>query len=116
MKSIILAAAIVLFSVPAFAKTETASWYGQHWAGRHTANGERFNPRAFTAASKTLPMGTKLLISRGHRHVIVRINDRGPYVRGRGLDLSQAAASKLNMIHHGVAKVQYTVLKPKKHH
>jgi len=100
-----------IFLVPAaHARTATASWYGAHWAGRHTANGERFNPHAFTAASKTLPMGTRLLVRRGSKSVVVRINDRGPYVNGRSLDLSHAAAKRLGMVGKGVSKVQYTIL------
>ena len=90
---------------PAGAQTATVSWYGSHWAGRKTANGERFNPHDFTAASKTLPMGTKLLLRRGSRSVVVRINDRGPYIKGRSLDLSWAAANHLGMISCGVKYV-----------
>jgi len=97
------------------AQTATVSWYGSHWAGRKTANGERFNPHDFTAASKTLPMGTKLLLKKGSRSVVVRINDRGPYIKGRSLDLSWAAANHLGMIGSGVTRVNYRILKQASH-
>jgi rare lipoprotein A len=86
------------------------SWYGKHWSGRHTSNGERFNPRMLTAASKTLPMGTRVLVKNGSKTVIVRINDRGPYVRGRSLDLSEAAAVRLGIRKQGVAKVSMKIV------
>lgn len=97
--------------VAAQGSTLTASWYGHHWAGRHTASGERFNPHALTAASRTLPLGTHVRVSYQERSVVVRINDRGPRVRGRGLDLSEAAANTLGMRHRGVARVHVEVLK-----
>ena len=90
--------------------TVLASWYGAHWAGRHTASGERFNPRHLTAASKTLPLGTRVRVTYHHHSVVVRINDRGPYVRGRALDLSEAAARRLGMRERGVARVTVAVL------
>ena len=85
----------------------TASWYGPRFHGRLTANGEIFDQYAFTAASKTLRFGTllKLTNPRNNRSVIVRINDRGPYIAGRQLDLSKAAAISLGMEHRGVIKV-----------
>lgn len=95
------------------ANTTVVSWYGKHWSGRKTANGERFNPHKFTAASKTLPMGTRVLLTRGKHHVIVRINDRGPYVRGRGLDISEHAARVLQIRNKGVARVTYKILASK---
>ena len=97
--------AIVALSVPAAAcQTVTASWYGQE-SGNRTANGERFTGKDMTAAHRTLPFGTKLRVTYRGKSVVVRINDRGPYIRGRSLDLSRAAAAKLGMLKAGVAKV-----------
>jgi rare lipoprotein A (peptidoglycan hydrolase) len=85
-----------------------ASWYGPGMAGRITTSGEVFNPRALTAASKTLPLGSivKVTNPQNGKSVNVRINDRGPFVRGRSLDLSQRAAEKIGVIHKGVARVR----------
>ncbi|HUR51520.1 MAG TPA: septal ring lytic transglycosylase RlpA family protein [Mycobacteriales bacterium] len=84
----------------------TASWYGGSFQGRHTANGERFDTYELTAASRTLPFGTRLRVCRRHRCVVVRVNDRGPYVGSRVLDLSRAARDRLG--HFGVARVTAT--------
>ena len=82
-----------------------ASWYGPGFHGRRTANGERFNAHALTAAHKTLPLGTRVRVvnKRNGRSVVVRINDRGPYAHGRVIDLSQAAARAIGVA--GVARV-----------
>jgi rare lipoprotein A len=70
-----------------------ASWYGARFAGHRTASGERFNPGDYTAAHRTLPFGTRVRVTDAEGDsVIVRINDRGPFARGRVIDLSQAAA------------------------
>jgi hypothetical protein len=74
-----------------------ASWYGPGFAGKTTASGERFDPRALTAAHRTLPFGTWLRVAYGNRIVVVRVTDRGPYVAGRDLDLSQGAAEMLGL-------------------
>ncbi|WP_071191801.1 septal ring lytic transglycosylase RlpA family protein [Trichormus sp. NMC-1] len=89
-----------------------ASWYGYDWSGNKTASGERFNPEAFTAAHRSLPMGTKVRVTntRNGRSVVVRINDRGPYIGGRIIDLSVGAARILGMISSGIAPVQIEVL------
>jgi rare lipoprotein A len=86
----------------------TASWYGPGFAGNPTASGEPFRPSAMTAAHKSLPFGTRLLIRNPvtGRSVWVRINDRGPYAGGRQLDLSQGAAEAIGLA--GVAKVIVT--------
>ncbi|TPK71258.1 septal ring lytic transglycosylase RlpA family protein [Mesorhizobium sp. B2-4-12] len=77
-----------------------ASWYALH---SRTASGERMNPSALTAAHRTLPFGTKLRVTNKNngRSVVVRINDRGPFIRGRVLDLSKGAASQLGFIGSG---------------
>ncbi|WP_214476336.1 septal ring lytic transglycosylase RlpA family protein [Mesorhizobium sp. dw_380] len=81
-----------------------ASWYALH---SRTASGERMNPSALTAAHRTLPFGTKLLVTNKNngRSVVVRINDRGPFVRGRVLDLSKGAAGQLGFIGSGQTAV-----------
>ena len=86
----------------------TASWYGPRFHGKATANGEQYNQMALTAAHKSLPFGTILQVTnlRNGKTVIVRINDRGPYIEGRDLDLSKAPALALGMISRGVAKVR----------
>lgn len=99
------------------AKVGLASWYGGRFHGRKTANGERYNKFAFTCASKTLPFGTVLEITnlKNQKTTVVRVNDRGPYIKKRVLDLSYAAAKKLGFVRSGVAKVAYRVLhEPKK--
>lgn len=86
----------------------TASWYGPQFHGKTTANGEVFNQLAYTAASKSLRFGTLLKVTnlRNNKSVIVRINDRGPYIDGRQLDLSKAAAQALGMVRRGVIRVK----------
>jgi rare lipoprotein A len=83
-----------------------ASWYGPGFHGRKTASGERFNTGALTAAHKTLPFGTRVRVVNVHtgRSVVVRINDRGPFIRGRVIDLSKAAARAIGM--DGLARVR----------
>ncbi len=89
-----------------------ASHYGPEWDGRRTASGEIFRNRRLTAAHKSLPFGTRVrvtLLATG-KSVIVRINDRGPFVRGRVIDLSDEAARRIGLDRHGVAKVRVEVL------
>ena len=91
--------------------TGIASYYGGKFHGRRTASGEIFNKNALTAAHRSLPFGTKLKVTnlRNGRTVIVRINDRGPHVRGRIIDLSHAAAKKIGL--KGLVRVKLVVLK-----
>lgn len=90
-----------------------ASFYGREWNGHRTASGERFDPDALTAAHRTLPFGTRVEVTNlaNGRHVIVRINDRGPFVRGRVLDVSRAAARKLDFVATGTVTVRLDVLR-----
>jgi rare lipoprotein A len=99
-------------SARGFKETGLASWYGGKFHGRKTANGETYNMHTMTAAHKTLPMGTILRVKslENGREITVRINDRGPFVRGRIIDLSYVAAKRLNMIGIGVKKVKITTL------
>jgi rare lipoprotein A len=90
-----------------------ATWYGDAFAGRKTASGERFNPADYTAAHRTLPFGTLVLVQRisNGRQVRVRITDRGPFGSERRIiDLSKRAASELDMVRTGVADVTITIL------
>jgi rare lipoprotein A len=89
-----------------------ASWYGERFHGRKTASGERFDMHALTAAHRTLPMGSRVRVvnQRNGRSVEVRINDRGPYGRGRIIDLSRAAARIIGMIQAGVVPVTVEIL------
>jgi rare lipoprotein A len=88
----------------------TASWYGREFSGRRTSNGEVFNPDGLTAASRTLPMGSRVAVTNisNGRTVVVRINDRGPFVKGRGLDLSRAAAQRIGLTKKGTGRVEIT--------
>lgn len=86
-----------------------ASFYGNE-AGSKTASGQRFNQHAMTAAHRTLPFGTKLKVTHGSRSVIVTINDRGPFIRGRVLDLSKGAAHAIGLTGRGVGHVVAEVM------
>lgn len=85
-----------------------ASWYGPRFHGNLTANGEIYDQMALTAAHKSLPFGTILKVTnlRNGKSALIRINDRGPYVNGRDLDLSKGTAEALGMMHKGVIKVK----------
>ncbi len=119
----ILAAAVLAFASAGstVVLTETAaaasagghaSYYGKRFHGRTTANGETFNMNAMTAAHKTLPFGTKVKVTNRNngKSVVVRINDRGPFVGGRVIDLSRGAAAKIGMINSGTADVSIDIL------
>ena len=106
---VVLACAFLALGVDrAEAREALASWYGPGFEGQPTASGEPFNPYGYTAAHKTLPLGTELMVSYGGRSVEVTVNDRGPYVDGRELDLSWAAARALGLTRVGVDYVKYT--------
>lgn len=89
-----------------------ASWYGKDFHGRKTANGERYNMYAMTAAHKLLPLGTKVRVTHlgNGRSIVVRVNDRGPFVGNRIIDLSYGSAQKLGMIGAGTARVRVEAL------
>jgi rare lipoprotein A len=89
-----------------------ASWYGEDWQGSPTASGECFDMNELTAAHRDLPLGTKIKVTnlRNRRSVVVRVNDRGPKVAGRLLDLSKAAAERLGFIGSGVTPVAVRVI------
>ncbi len=95
-------------NVADFRQAGRASWYGKIFHGRRTANGERFNMNALTAAHRTLPLGSYVRVTNPETNdsVVVRIDDRGPYARGRIIDLSYAAARVLHLQHAGTGRVQ----------
>ncbi|MCU4174456.1 septal ring lytic transglycosylase RlpA family protein [Carboxylicivirga sp. N1Y90] len=88
-----------------------ASYYAAKFEGRLTANGEVFSNDSLTAAHKTLPFGTKVKVINldNKKSITVRINDRGPFIKGRIIDLSQAAANELNFIQQGIANVRIEI-------
>ncbi|MCR5046618.1 MAG: septal ring lytic transglycosylase RlpA family protein [Treponema sp.] len=123
MKKSILFLAIVALSfltVEAFASNSislykssaVASYYADKYHGRKTSNGETFNMYDMTAAHKTLPFNTKVKVTNlaNGKSVVVRINDRGPFIKGREIDLSKGAAVKIGMIKSGTAKVSLEIL------
>jgi rare lipoprotein A len=95
-----------------FVQKGKASWYGKKFQGRPTASGETYNMYLETAAHKTLPLGTYVRVTnlRNGKTVVVRINDRGPFVKGRVIDLSYASAKKVQMIGPGVVDVKVVAL------
>jgi len=111
-KSITTIAAALCLSISTSASATNSmlsSWYGGYFHGRTTANGETYNMYGYTAAHKTLPFGTKLRVCY-EGCVDVRINDRGPYIGARELDLSYGAAQTIGLIKPGVDYVSYTYL------
>ena len=113
MRSFVTAVLFVVVNVAicgeGMAETGHASWYAMR---SRTASGERCNPGAFTAAHRTLPFGTRVKVEnlKNGKTVIVRINDRGPFVGGRIIDLTRAAAHEIGLVATGTAKVRVTVL------
>ena len=95
-----------------FRERGIASWYGEDFHGRKTASGEPYNMYAISAAHKTLPLGTYVKVKnlRNDQTVVVRINDRGPFVRGRIIDLSYGAAKKIGLVEPGTAPVEIVAL------
>ena len=95
-----------------FEQTGKASWYGPGFHGRKTASGVRFDQHAMTAAHRTLPLGTRVKVTNLEtgRTILVKINDRGPYIDGRIIDLSKRAASELGMEEAGIAPVKVETL------
>jgi len=109
--AVLLFALIAVCGVSAF-EVGTASWYGGKFQGRKTANGEIFDTNKFTAAHRALPFHTEVRVTNleNGKSTVVRINDRGPFVQGRIIDLSRAAAEELDMIHSGTARVRLEIV------
>lgn len=100
---------LLLTAMPASASSMLTSWYGPGFHGRTTANGETYNQYGYTAAHKSLPFGTRLRVCY-QGCVDVRINDRGPFIGARELDLSYGAASAIGLVDAGVGTVKVTYL------
>jgi rare lipoprotein A len=100
-----------------FSETGIASWYGKKFHGRKTANGEIYDMYAMTAAHKTLPLGTWVNVRnlQTGKAVVVRVNDRGPFIQGRVIDLSLSAAQRLEIVGPGTAQVQVIALGQRRH-
>jgi rare lipoprotein A len=102
----------VAATTPGHVQEGIASWYGGKHHGGPTASGERFDKNAMTAAHRTLRMNSRVRVTnkRNGRSVVVRINDRGPYTKGRIIDVSEAAARQLGMIERGIVPVRVEVM------
>ena len=112
---LLLLAAFSPGQMPQFGK---ASYYSNKFHNRMTASGERYNKDSFTAAHRTLPFGTmvKVINLKNNKWVVVRVNDRGPHFRSRIIDLSAAAARKIDLLGKGVAKVKIDYWKPENYY
>ena len=99
-------------NLPGYSESGKASYYAMKFQSRKTASGERFDNYAMTAAHKSLPFGTKVIVTnlKNGKTVVVRINDRGPFVKGRIIDLSRAAFAKIENIDKGLAEVKIRVV------
>ncbi len=115
-KTILVAGAIAAFVAvgplggEAEAEPVVSSWYGSELEGAPTASGELYRPNEYTAAHPNLPFGTELLVTYGEQQTVVRVTDRGPYVEGRGIDLSRAAAQDIGLTTAGADAVDVRVL------
>ena len=105
---------ICLAFIGCYAQTQSgnASYYADKFEGRTTANGEKYKHSKLTAAHKVLPFGTEVKVTntKNNKSIVVRINDRGPFVEGRIIDLSKSAAEKLDFIHEGIANVTIEIV------
>lgn len=117
MKRLILAGVVAMFGLYSFGdesrvKTSTASYYHDKFNGRKTASGEVFDNSDFTAANRKLAFGTRVKITnlRTNKSVVVRVNDRGPFVKGRAFDLSKAAFEEIGSLQRGVIPIKYEVI------
>ncbi|GAA4781344.1 septal ring lytic transglycosylase RlpA family protein [Olivibacter ginsenosidimutans] len=108
---------LLMACAPRLHQTGGASYYGDEFKGRRTASGQKFRQHKLTAAHKTLPFGTKVKVKNlnNGRTVKVKINDRGPFVSGRIIDLSKKAARRLGMLQSGTAPVEITYKKKSRH-
>ncbi len=109
---LLVASLTVSFSSTESSNCGVATYYADLFQGRRTASGELYDKNKLTAAHRTLPMGTKIKITRtdNHKSVVVRINDRGPYARNRMLDISKSAAEKIGLLRTGKATVKLEII------
>ena len=119
MKFITSAAAVIFMALTisahsseSFPQYGNASWYGNSFHGNKTASGQIFNQYELTGANRTLPFGSVVRVTnlRNGKYVDVTINDRGPFIKGRIIDISREAARRIGLINHGVARVRLTLI------
>jgi rare lipoprotein A len=112
MQKLIIAATAAFLAIAVSAQAGVVGMASYYKSGKVTANGERFNPHGLTAAHRKLKFGTKVRVTnmRNGKSVVVRINDRGPFIGGRVIDLSLGAAKVIGLTKSGVAKVSFTVV------
>jgi rare lipoprotein A len=108
-----LVIAVTSLTFVASAETVKASFYSTKYDGRRTASGQRFSSNKMTAAHKTLPLGTRVKLTnpRNHHSVVVRVNDRGPFVKGRDISVTRRAAKRLGFTRSGVTDLEMETLK-----
>lgn len=113
MNKLCVAVCAAFFAFVSTADAGNVGMASYYKSGKRTANGERFNPHGLTAAHRNLKFGTKLRVTnvRTGKSVVVRVNDRGPFIRSRVIDLSLGAAKVIGLTQSGVAKVSFVVLK-----
>ena len=113
LRSLVLFSTLVIGAPAQAMSLMETSWYGPGFAGRPMANGETFNPRSMVAAHKTLPFGTRLRLTnpRTGRRAHVSVKDRGPFIKGRSLDVSRGAAEQLGFVAQGTAQLQVEILR-----
>lgn len=104
---------LLFINISIFAKEGVASYYHDKYHGRMTANGEIYHRDSLTCAHRILPFGTKLLVTNldNNKSIKVVVNDRGPFIKGREIDLSYAAADSLDFIEKGLQKVKFEIIK-----
>ena len=104
---------LAMLPLTASAETVTCSFYATRYNGRRTASGQRFSSNALTAAHKTLPLGTRVKLTnpKNNHSVIVRVNDRGPFVKGRDISVTRRAARRLGFTRAGVAQLDMETMK-----
>jgi len=109
----LIGVAVILFFFGPFYETGIASWYGPGFDGNYTANGEIYDMNGISAAHKTLPFDTvvRVVDLETGRSIVVRINDRGPFIEGRIIDLSKGAAVELGLIERGITRVGLRILR-----
>ncbi|MFC2077527.1 septal ring lytic transglycosylase RlpA family protein [Candidatus Bipolaricaulota bacterium] len=109
----LIGVAVILFFFGPFYETGIASWYGPGFDGNYTANGEIYDMNGISAAHKTLPFDTvvRVVDLETGRSIVVRINDRGPFIEGRIIDLSKGAAAELGIIERGITRVGLRILR-----
>ena len=110
LKKMALLTLMVIGTLSSAKTVGKASWYGKREQGKLTASGTRFDRNAYTCASRTYPMGTWLIVRFHRRRVLVKVTDRGPWVEGRILDLSERAAKDIGLRPYGVATVEIRTL------